>query len=199
MSARPASLALERGGKLSVPPGRPPRPYPWRGRAWADMPKWQRLCAVLESEGPKTTGELGHIKGIGENIRGIRREANVHLRTMNMEIISETTWKRDAQGEPIANATYRLVDSLLAKHLKRTVEKIEGLRGRQSASTERGGTRIGSIGTERDATPLALGQAEGSGSTEPALSISGQRRPSPTPAANFGPRPPEQEPQRRLF
>ena len=90
-----------------------------RGR----RPRWACLVDELRS-GPKTTGELGYVRGIGENVRGIRREADRNLRRIDFSIESAETEQRDAAGEPIPNATYRLVDQQLQRHLDRTAEEV---------------------------------------------------------------------------
>jgi hypothetical protein len=69
------------------------------------MPKWKVLVEYLREHGRTTTGALGHIYGIGENIRGIRREANRNLGTSG-RIVSEVT--RGKFGERLPWATYRL-------------------------------------------------------------------------------------------
>jgi len=126
----------QRAAASRPPSGRPSaRWVPWRGRAWADMSHWERLVAVLESQGPKTTGELGHIRGIGENVRGIRREADRNLRQYGLRIKGEPTTKLAADGRKINNATYRLVNAALAPHLARTEAEVERLR----SGADRGG------------------------------------------------------------
>jgi len=90
-----------------------------RGR----RPRWAHLVDALRS-GPKTTGELGYIRGIGENVRGIRREADRNLTRIGFHIEGEETEQRDAAGEPIPNATYRLVDDRLQPHLDRTAADV---------------------------------------------------------------------------
>ena len=91
-----------------------------RGR----RPRWAHLVDALRG-GPKTTGELGYVRGIGENVRGIRREADRNLRQIDFSIESEETEQSDASGDPISNATYRLVDQQLQPHLDRTAADVQ--------------------------------------------------------------------------
>jgi hypothetical protein len=69
------------------------------------MPKWKVLVEYLREHGPTTTGALGHVYGIGENIRGIRREANRNLAGRGY-IRSDETF--GPHGERLPWATYRL-------------------------------------------------------------------------------------------
>ena len=89
----------------------------------SSLPRWAYLVSVLQGC-PLTTGALGHLRGIGENVRGIRISANLHLQTIGYEIRSEPTTWRDTQGNRIPNATYRLVDTHLERHLQRTERTI---------------------------------------------------------------------------
>ncbi len=85
-------------------------------------PRWRFLVRVLETCGPMTTGQLGHIYGIGQNVRGIRREANAHLRAEGKQIVSEPTY--DADGKRLPWATYRIVHTEMVKHLERSQAEI---------------------------------------------------------------------------
>ena len=110
--------------------GNATRSYPpanWRIKHWADMTHWERLVCVLERDGPHTTGALGHIRGIGENVRGIKIEANRNLARYGLFVKSEKTTTLDAEGKPIPNATYRLVDLRLEAGLKRTERVVAGM------------------------------------------------------------------------
>ena len=110
----------------------PPPPPGWRTKTktWEEMSHWERLVHVLERDGPQTTGALGHIKGIGENVRGIRIEANRGLARYGMFVESEKTEALDADGKQIPNATYRLVNLRLKPHLERTERVLAGMQGR---------------------------------------------------------------------
>jgi len=110
----------------------PPPPPGWRTKTktWEEMTRWERLVHVLERDGPQTTGALGHIKGIGENVRGIRIEANRGLRPYGMSVESEPTTDLDADRKKIPNATYRLVNPELERGLKRTERVLAGMQGR---------------------------------------------------------------------
>ena len=83
----------------------------WQTKDWDDMWNWERLVCALERGGPQTTGKLGHMYGIGENVRGIKVEANRHLARYGLSIKSEKTRELDLHGGRIWNATYRLVDT----------------------------------------------------------------------------------------
>jgi hypothetical protein len=75
------------------------------------MRAWERLCFVLETAGPQTTGALGHVEGIGQNVRGIKREAERNLAD-GLVILSYETWEEDPKmGLPRLRewATYELV------------------------------------------------------------------------------------------
>lgn len=102
-------MSMPRTTTRAVPPdpslGGGPVARPWCDLTWAEMPKWQRLCSYLELHGPTTTGVLGHQKGIGENVRGIRREAcaNLRGRASSIRVVSIPT------GKPWR--LYRLVDA----------------------------------------------------------------------------------------
>ncbi len=133
MTRLPSSGSHHRGG-VTAPQGTAPhrRTAPHRlelflaeatRRNRGRRPRWACLVDALRS-GPKTTGELGYVRGIGENVRGIRREADRNLRRIDFSIESEETERRDAGGEPIPNATYRLVDLELQRHLDRTAEEV---------------------------------------------------------------------------
>ena len=102
----------------------------WRTKAWEGMAHWERLVSVLERDGPQTTGQLGHIKGIGENVRGIKIEANRNLARYGMFVKSEETKTLDAEGKRIPNATYRLVNHALQPHLDRTAAVVAEAQGR---------------------------------------------------------------------
>ena len=80
------------------------------GKSWQGMANWERLCFVLETRGPQTTGALGAITGIGQNVRGIMREANARLE--GMTIVSYETWEQNSETSlPRLRewATYELV------------------------------------------------------------------------------------------
>jgi len=81
--------------------------------AWDDMVNWECLVWYLYQHGPNTTGVLGHVYGIGENVRGIRREADRALAKYGLYIKSHKT-------EGLPNATYRLASLALRKALQRT-------------------------------------------------------------------------------
>jgi len=100
----------------------------WRVKTWAGMARWERLCSVLDERGPMTTGALGMVKGIGENVRGIRREADRNLARYGMKIIAEETHELTADGEKINNATYRLVNLRVADRVAETSNLVEELR-----------------------------------------------------------------------
>jgi len=87
-------------------------------------PRWVHLVRALRN-GPKTTGQLGFVRGIGENVRGIRIEANRHLPKIDLWIKSESTDLTDADGKVISNATYRLIDLRLQPHLERTQRTLQ--------------------------------------------------------------------------
>ena len=99
-----------------------------------DEARWRFLVRVLETCGAMTTGQLGHLYGLGENIRGIRREAQANLRREGRDILSETTI--DEQGNRLPWATYRLVNLELQPHLRRTEAELAAKRvalgGRQT-------------------------------------------------------------------
>ncbi len=105
-----------------------------------DESRWQFLVRVLRECGPMTTGQLGHLYGLGENIRGIRREAQANLRRDGWDVKSEPTFDED--GNRLPWATYQLVNLELQPHLQRTEEQIAekraALGGRPS---ERGNPR----------------------------------------------------------
>ena len=49
-------------------------------RAIAALPRWRKLLdELVRRGGSETTGVLGHVYGIGQNVRGIRYETNAHL------------------------------------------------------------------------------------------------------------------------
>lgn len=86
------------------------------------VPRWQFLVRVLQENGPQTTGALGHIYGIGENIRGIRREANASLlrEGSSLRVVSRRTKTEDGSRPPWR--TYQLVD---AKTVKREPDYMD--------------------------------------------------------------------------
>jgi len=72
---------------------------------------WRFLVRVLEICGPLTTGQLGHVYGIGQNVRGIKREADAGLPSERV-IVSYRTWVENPQnGLPMHApwATYEVV------------------------------------------------------------------------------------------
>ena len=82
-------------------------------KTWDGMSRWERMVFVLYHRGPMTSGGLGHIYGIGENVRGIRIEANHGLRG--------TGWHVDSRKAPDAPYhTYELVNVALQRHVART-------------------------------------------------------------------------------
>ncbi len=94
----------------------------WR-TDWPMMRNWERLVWTLYQRGPMTTGALGHVYGIGENVRGIRREADRALAKYGLYIKSERT-------EGLPNATYRLARLALREPLKRTEAVVARAQGR---------------------------------------------------------------------
>jgi hypothetical protein len=100
-----------------------PRVDPRTLKRGPDEDAWRFLVRVLETCGPLTTGQLGHVYGIGQNVRGIKREADVGL-SSDRVIISYETWvKNPDTGLPmyVSWATYELVpateaEAVLAMH-----------------------------------------------------------------------------------
>ena len=74
------------------------------------MALWERLVVTLHRDGPTTTGMLGHIVGIGQNVRGIRREADRNLAGTGWQIQSKPTY---VDGKRMPWATYELVHAVL--------------------------------------------------------------------------------------
>ena len=91
--------------------------------------RWQFLVRVLREQGPMTTGQLGHIYGIGENVRGVCREAITHLKAQGLTILSEPTYEEvDGRRVRRAWATYRLVPIRMVEPLRRTARILEEIR-----------------------------------------------------------------------
>jgi len=89
-------------------------------KTWDGMSRWERMVFVLYHRGPMTSGALGHIYGIGENVRGIRIEANHGLRG--------TGWHVDSRKAPDAPYhTYELVNVAPQRHVARTNRVLRGM------------------------------------------------------------------------
>ena len=91
-------------------------------KSWHEMARWERMVFVLYHRGPHTTGALGHIYGIGQNVRGIRREACHALQGSGWTVES-----RKLAGE--SYHTYRLVNVALRPHLARTKRVVAAISG----------------------------------------------------------------------
>jgi len=90
---------------------------------WAAMKHWERMVWVLHLHGPTTSGALGHVRGIGQNVRGIRAEADrglaPHGLYVERERIEGVPWKR-----------YRLASLAMRKALERTDAVVAEEQGR---------------------------------------------------------------------
>lgn len=110
----------------------------------ATRKRWQRLVDVLRANGPMTTGALGHVYGIGQNVRGIRIEANAGLARLGRpeRIDSKPTYEIvDGRRVRRAWATYRLVNVELVPHLERTDRVIAERRRKVPSSAGAFGPR----------------------------------------------------------
>ena len=65
---------------------------------------------------------LGHIVGIGQNVRGIRREADRNLAGTGWQIQSKPTIGED--GKRLPWATYELVHAVLQRRLEATERRV---------------------------------------------------------------------------